>query len=179
MATVLIVNADDFGMSKGQNYGIVECFNNGIVTSTTAMVNAPYVKHAAELSLKHPALGVGLHFVLTYGRPLTPMKNLVNENGELGKWLWNYAEKGILEPNELIEELNAQFEKFIEIFGHSPTHMDSHHFVHMLPQIYPYVEEFANNKSLPLRINRQEIINFNLQVNNIRSTDSFDSRFYG
>ena len=35
MERVLIVNADDFGLSKGQNYGIVEACRNGVVTSTT------------------------------------------------------------------------------------------------------------------------------------------------
>lgn len=40
MAGLLIVNADDFGLSKGQNYGIVECFRHGVVSSTTALVNA-------------------------------------------------------------------------------------------------------------------------------------------
>ena len=35
MERVLIVNADDFGLSKGQNYGIIEACRNGVVTSTT------------------------------------------------------------------------------------------------------------------------------------------------
>ncbi len=38
MERLLIVNADDFGLSKGQNYGIIEACRNGIVTSTTALV---------------------------------------------------------------------------------------------------------------------------------------------
>ncbi|GCQ87781.1 chito-oligosaccharide deacetylase [Escherichia coli] len=33
MERLLIVNADDFGLSKGQNYGIIEACRNGIVTS--------------------------------------------------------------------------------------------------------------------------------------------------
>ena len=34
----LIVNADDYGMTKGVNLGIIEAHKNGIVTSTTLMV---------------------------------------------------------------------------------------------------------------------------------------------
>lgn len=30
MERLLIVNADDFGLSKGQNYGIIEACRNGI-----------------------------------------------------------------------------------------------------------------------------------------------------
>lgn len=50
MERVLIVNADDFGLSKGQNYGIIEACKNGLVTSTTALVNGAAISHAAQLS---------------------------------------------------------------------------------------------------------------------------------
>lgn len=39
--TKLIVNADDFGYSKGINLGIIEAHREGIVTSTTLMTNMP------------------------------------------------------------------------------------------------------------------------------------------
>ena len=50
MERLLIVNADDFGFSKGQNYGIIEAFRNGIVTSTTALVNGQAIDHAVHES---------------------------------------------------------------------------------------------------------------------------------
>ena len=87
MDKLLIVNADDFGLCKAQNYGIIEAFNHGVVTSTTAMVNMAAVEHAALLSAAAPELAVGMHFVLTLGRPLSPMPGLVRD-GELGKWIW-------------------------------------------------------------------------------------------
>ena len=67
MERVLIVNADDFGLSKGQNYGIIEACRNGVVTSTTALVNGAAIDHAAQLSRSTPELAVGMHFVLTLG----------------------------------------------------------------------------------------------------------------
>lgn len=175
----LIVNADDFGMSKGQNYGIVECFRHGVVTSTTAMVNSPWIQHAAELSQENPGLGVGLHFVLTAGRPLTPLKCLVDEKGHLGKDLWDREKQGLLDTVEIRAELNAQYDRFVDIFGHQPTHIDSHHFVHMLPAIYPVVEYFAHQKSLPLRVDRQDIQKYGLFPDAPRSTDAFSPYFFG
>ncbi|VDZ88607.1 protein YdjC [Lelliottia amnigena] len=71
MDKLLIVNADDFGLSKGQNYGIVEACRHGVVTSTTALVNGEAVEHAAALAREWPGLGVGMHFVLTLGMPLS------------------------------------------------------------------------------------------------------------
>ena len=56
MERVLIVNADDFGLSKGQNYGIIEACRNGVVTSTTALVNGAAIDHAAQLSRSTPEL---------------------------------------------------------------------------------------------------------------------------
>lgn len=89
MERVLIVNADDFGLSKGQNYGIVEACRNGVVTSTTALVNGAAIDHAVQLSRDIPALAVGMHFVLTLGRPLTAMPGLTRDgllgNGS-GRW---------------------------------------------------------------------------------------------
>ena len=86
MENLLIVNADDFGLSKGQNYGIIEACRRGVVTSTTALVNGEAVEHAAQLSRDVPELGVGMHFVLTLGMPLTPMPGLTRD-GQLGKWI--------------------------------------------------------------------------------------------
>ncbi len=65
MERLLIVNADDFGLSKGQNYGILDACKNGLVTSTTALVNGAAIDHAAQLSRRTPELAVGMHFVLT------------------------------------------------------------------------------------------------------------------
>ncbi|HEX7963333.1 MAG TPA: ChbG/HpnK family deacetylase [Candidatus Saccharimonadales bacterium] len=57
----LIVNADDFGYSPGVNKGIIEGHTNGIVTSTSVMVDAVAAHEAKELT-KFPNLSIGLHF---------------------------------------------------------------------------------------------------------------------
>ncbi len=179
MEKLLIVNADDFGLSKGQNYGVIEAFHYGVVTSTTAMVNSPDVQHAASLSQLYPGLKIGLHFVLTHGHPLTAMSSLVNERGELGKWLWERAESGLLSMDEIHDELVSQYDRFMAVFGKAPTHIDSHHHVHMLPQIYPLVEAFAQSRAIPLRIGRQEVERQDIPLRYDRSTEWFDAGFYG
>ena len=62
----LIVNADDFGLSKGQNYGIIEAYRNGIVTSTTALVNGRAIDHAVQLSRDEPSLAIGMPLSLLW-----------------------------------------------------------------------------------------------------------------
>ena len=154
MERVLIVNADDFGLSKGQNYGIIEACRNGVVTSTTALVNGAAIDHAAQLSRSTPELAVGMHFVLTLGEPLSAMPGLTRD-GRLGKWIWQQAEEDSLPLEEIAHELACQYRRFVELFGHEPTHIDSHHHVHMFAQIYPIVAAFAREKGIALRIDRR------------------------
>ncbi len=178
MEYLLIVNADDFGLSKGQNYGIVEACRHGVVTSTTAMVNGDAIEHAAQLSRALPELGVGMHFVLTLGLPLTPMPGLTRE-GQLGKWIWEMAEQGTLPLEEIARELDCQFNRFVDLFGREPTHIDSHHHVHMIPAIFPLVAEFARRKGVALRVDLLVEGIEELSADLPPTTDGFSSAFYG
>ena len=63
-ARVLIVNADDLGLSPGVNAGIIEAHLRGIVTSASLMVRQPAAREAARLARAHPGLSVGLHLDL-------------------------------------------------------------------------------------------------------------------
>lgn len=177
MSSLLIINADDFGLSKSVNYGIVDAHRYGVVTSTTAMMNMPNIQHAAELAIQVPTLAIGMHFVLTAGIPLTIMPTLTRE-GKLGKWLWELEDEERLPLDEMIKELYAQYQRFIDIFGRSPSHIDSHHHIHMIAQFYPLVAEFANQKGIPLRVYQEHDSSENV-LNIPRSTDYFSPDFYG
>ncbi|MFP2561912.1 chitin disaccharide deacetylase [Enterobacter ludwigii] len=178
MENLLIVNADDFGLSKGQNYGIIEACRRGVVTSTTALVNGDAVEHAAQLSREVPALGVGMHFVLTLGMPLSPMPGLTRD-GQLGKWIWEQAEQGTLPLEEITRELDCQFNRFVDLFGREPTHIDSHHHVHMIPALFPSVAEFAQRKGVAMRVDREVQALHGLSLSSVSTTDGFSSAFYG
>lgn len=175
MENLLIVNADDFGLSKGQNYGIIEACRRGVVSSTTALINGEAVEHAAQLSRDVPELGVGMHFVLTLGMPLSPMPGLTRD-GQLGKWIWEMAEQGVLPLEEITRELDCQFNRFVDVFGKEPTHIDSHHHVHMIPAIFPIVAEFAQRKGVAIRVDREVP---GVPDCAVKSTDGFSSAFYG
>ncbi|MGD6845587.1 chitin disaccharide deacetylase [Bacillus infantis] len=167
--TKLIINADDFGYSKGVNLGIIEAYQNGVVTSTTLMANMPGAQHAAGLAKKNPGLGVGIHFVLTCGRPVSKeVFSLVNSQGEFNR-ISAIEEQGSAEEIEL--ELTSQFEKFLS-FGIKPTHIDSHHHVHSLPNVYPAVEKIARENQLPIR-------KVSSDPNQLQPVQYFNHEFYG
>ena len=81
MERVLIVNADDFGLSKGQNYGIIEACQATVWSPPRRRWStAQAIGHAAQLEpLTSLSLAVGMHFVLTLGEPLTAMPGLTRE----------------------------------------------------------------------------------------------------
>jgi predicted glycoside hydrolase/deacetylase ChbG (UPF0249 family) len=170
MAIYCIINADDFGYSKGVNYGILEAFQHGIVTSTTMMVNMPGTEHAVRLAKENPAFGVGIHFVLTCGKPiLVDVPSLVNEDGEFRK---RDAQLFYADPGDIERELTAQLETFLS-FGLTPTHIDSHHHVHEHPCVFPIVQKLAEQYDLPIRPVRTK------KTCHLRAVDVFLHQFYG
>ncbi|ECG8590921.1 chitin disaccharide deacetylase [Salmonella enterica subsp. salamae] len=173
MTKLLIVNADDFGLSPGINYGIIEAHRHGLVTSTTAMMNAGSIEQAAEISADFPLLGVGLHFVLSFGAPLSSMPSL-ERDGILGKWLWQAAEQEKIQDDEIVAELHSQYDYFVRLFGRKPTHIDSHHHAHFIPQVWKHVVRFAGETGLPLRVDRQRVIS----TQGVKCVDNFISNFY-
>lgn len=147
----LIVNADDYGMSKGVNLGIIEAHKNGIVTSTTLMVTMPEVEHGLLLAKDYPELGIGLHLNCTLNKPLTDCKSLIKENGDFYKPREN-PNQDLFDEEEIYQEFLAQYELFLKVVGRKPTHLDSHLYAH---QVYPKAKaaaiRLANEKGVAIR----------------------------
>ena len=55
MIKKLIMNADDFGMTQGNSIGILMAHAQGILTSTTCMMNMPYAEFALKEAEKFPS----------------------------------------------------------------------------------------------------------------------------
>lgn len=172
--TKLVINADDFGYSKGVNLGILEAYKHGVVSSTTMMVNMPGAVHAAALALAHPGLGVGIHLVLDCGYPIHPnVPSLVDETGRFYK-MEEMLKKAKL--TDIEKELNAQVEQFFK-YGLSPTHLDGHHHVHGKEMVYPIVEKLARNYKLPIRKVSADDNHSSNQL--LQTTQTFFYEFYG
>jgi predicted glycoside hydrolase/deacetylase ChbG (UPF0249 family) len=82
----LIVNADDYGRTLAVSRGIRQAHRQGIVTSTSVMMNMPNADEDLHLAqLEVPRLGLGVHLTLTAGRPLCAPENvptLVDDEGQ-------------------------------------------------------------------------------------------------
>lgn len=155
----LIINADDFGMCEGNTLGILSAHKNGVLTSATCMMNMPYASLALEEAKKYPHFGVGIHLTLTVGKPLVEgAKSFTDENGYFKRPSHYPDKKPHADEKELYTEWKAQIEKFISIANKKPTHIDSHHHVHMLPWHQDVVLKLAQEYDIPIR-QRQQITN--------------------
>jgi hopanoid biosynthesis associated protein HpnK len=144
----LIVNADDFGLTRQVSQGIIDAHREGIVTSTTLLANGAAFDTAVSMSVRTPRLGIGVHLNLSEGTPVSSkskIPTLLDARGRLhlapGR-LWIEILKRKLSLSEVELELQAQIEKVIRA-GISPTHLDGHKHVHVLPGISDIVIRLA------------------------------------
>lgn len=156
MSLLVIVNADDFGITHGVNESIVACHRAGTVTSTSFMANMASANHAAGLAASLPGLGVGLHFNLTLGRPVADparIPSLVDGDGcfmPRGR-LIRKAALGQLDAGQIGIELLAQLER-MRALGLEPTHFDSHQHVHAIPTVFGVVARQAAGDGKAMRV---------------------------
>lgn len=137
----LIVNADDFGMSEGVNAGVLRAHTDGIVTSASLMVRRPAAEHAVDLARRHRDFDLGLHV-------------------DLGEWRFAggewHAHDVVVDADDaeaVRAEIDRQVERFIELVGAPPSHLDSHQHVHRQEPVRSVAVEVADRIGVPLRQN--------------------------
>jgi predicted glycoside hydrolase/deacetylase ChbG (UPF0249 family) len=126
----LIVNADDFGLSTGVNRGIADCHLRGIVTSASLMVGRPGVLEAVAISRELPELAIGLH--------------------------WDGGGEGLPELDRsdvalVRDEFHRQLDRFFQLLGRGPTHVDSEAHAHRKDGLLPVFQELVEPLGVPLR----------------------------
>ena len=147
----MIINADDFGYCRAVNYGIIDAHLQGVLTSTTLLTNTPGFRHAAGLSKECPSLGVGLHLNIALGQPLTNGSTLTGKDGSFIKPRDLSAFHNYL-PEDILAELEAQYQRFVEVMDKKPTHLDSHLFTtDSNPVMAAAARTLAEKYKLPLR----------------------------
>jgi predicted glycoside hydrolase/deacetylase ChbG (UPF0249 family) len=142
----LVINADDFGYCPKRNQGIIDCYLKNAITNATLLVNALYVEHAVDLALKH-GLPLGLHFNITEGKPVSSIERINSIiDSKNGLFLGKFGLREALLNNKtnqehILIELNAQIDRFKQLTGKNPTHVDGHHHIHVHSQV---VKVFAS-----------------------------------
>lgn len=133
----IILNADDYALTRGISDGILALADAGRISATSAMVNMPRWPEVAGAAVtRRDRIALGLHLNLTYGAPLEPMPRLAPDNvlPPIG-FIIRRAFFGRLDRGEVAGEIGRQLDRFVEIAGFAPDFVDGHHHVHALPVV--------------------------------------------
>jgi hopanoid biosynthesis associated protein HpnK len=136
----LIVTADDFGAAVEVNEAVELAHREGVVTAASLMVMAPAAADAVSRAKRMPALRVGLHLVMTDGRPILPASAVPDLVDESGSFRADLVAFGCLlmcnrhARRQLAAEIAAQFEAF-RATGLALDHCNAHKHFHLHPVI--------------------------------------------
>lgn len=187
MAKQLIINADDYGLTRSVSKGIIKAHRNGVVTSASVMINLAQRADIIEL-LENPSLDIGIHLNLTVGKSILPKEripHLVDKNGYFHK---RKTEKrpvnddGVVNFDDVpVEEIFLEMETQIRHFwGYDlkATHIDTHHHIHAAPKVLDVIIVSALSQDLALRTINPEMME-KVRSRGVRTTDYFEGRFFG
>ena len=133
----LILHSDDFGLHKDINRAILEAAGQGVLTSTSLLVNGPAAREAMEEVKSYPLLGVGIHLNILRGKPLsdpTEIPTLVDSEGLFLNSAWRLllrSAAGKVSTNHVYKEYRRQI-LFMMEHELMPTHFDAEKHTHIL-----------------------------------------------
>ena len=129
---LLIIHADDLGVSHSENIASIHALEKGSVSSASIMVPCPWFPEIAAYAKANPNADLGLHLTLTSEwklykwRPVAPhsdVKSLLDEQGYMNETVEGFLSTAT--PEDVEKELRSQIERARE-FGIDPTHLDAH-----------------------------------------------------
>lgn len=125
----LLIRADDLGFSEAVNLGILKTVKEGIINNVGLMPNMKFSKHGVELLKDYP-ICLGQHTNICVGKPLVDAKlipSLVQSNGEFKtSKMYRNSEEDFVVLDEVILEIEAQYQKFKELTGKNPDYFEGH-----------------------------------------------------
>ena len=161
-AKLLIVHADDLGMSHSVNAATLKAFQTGLVNSGSIMVPCPWLSEIAAFARANPQADLGLHLTLTsewthfrWG-PVTPkdrVTSLLDKDGYFRLTESEAAQKA--DPKEVELEIRAQIER-AKALGIVPTHLDSHMgTLYQTKELFDVFLRVAREYKLPVRVAKE------------------------
>ena len=135
---MLIVNADDFGVSPSASDPTIQLYEQGALSSASAMVGMRDTARAASLA-RERELPTGLHLNLTlpFAAPTVPAPMGERQRRlteAFGRESWRERSGPDPDSRLIADAIEDQLERFREAFG-EPTHLDGHHHIHVHPAV--------------------------------------------
>ena len=152
-AKLVIITADDLGLSYAANAAVYESLRAGVATSAGLVVPGPWARQAAA---SYRGEDVGVHLTLNaeydlyrWG-PVTHAPSLLDGDGGFPRTLvdlWEHAD-----IDEVRKECRAQIERAI-YWGFDVSHLSAHlGAMELRPEFFDVALELASDFRLPLRL---------------------------
>ena len=145
----LIINGDDFGLSQNYSRNILKCFDCGVLSSTSVIVNYPDNYNMIE-ELSSRGIDCGLHLNISSGISISRKKTSItddNLNFFPPPLFFLKYQMGKIRLEDIFEEFTQQTKKILE-FGITPTHLDVHHHLQLIPQIHKVMETISKTYNI-------------------------------
>jgi predicted glycoside hydrolase/deacetylase ChbG (UPF0249 family) len=161
-AKLLVVHADDLGMSHSVNVASTKALDAGAINSASIMVPCPWFSEIAAYARSRPEADLGLHLTLTsewkhyrWGPVLSKDRagSLLASDGYLYP---NEAEAAArISPREAEAEVRAQVER-ARAFGINPTHLDAHMgTLYQTKELFDAVLRVGREYGIPVMVSKE------------------------
>lgn len=148
----LIINADDYGLSKSISDGIILGIREGYITSTSIMANMIWAEYAIQKALEYNIDCIGLHINLTVGKPIITNDNLINNNGQ-----FYYNKEQIENPKLTYQDAYNEIMAQVNVISNYSDgklkidHLDTHHHLMDNPNIKQAIVDISQKLNSPIR----------------------------
>jgi predicted glycoside hydrolase/deacetylase ChbG (UPF0249 family) len=160
-AKLVIIHADDVGVTHSVNSATIQAFETGLVNSASLMVPCPWFPEIADYAKSHPSADFGLHLTLTSERvyyrwgPVASRDLIPTLLDSEGYLLQDWTPSTHIDPQQAEIELRAQINRAYAM-GLHPTHLDSHQdrLYQNGQQLFQVALRLAHEYKLPLFVTR-------------------------
>jgi len=155
VTTLLVVSADDFGLTDGVCRAVLRAHRDGVVTATSLLAVGRSFELAARMLADHPELDVGAHLAIVGEDPpllsAREIPTLVDRRGAFPLSYRTVVRRGAtgrLDPDDVRREFTAQLDR-IASAGQPVSHLDTHQHTHLWPSVARVVVELATERGVP------------------------------
>ena len=164
---LLILHADDIGLSKSVNQASFKALKEGLVNSGSIMMPCDFINEVGEFAINNPNIDLGLHLTVTsewrdYKWGGVANSNVISSMLDKKGNLFENKKKFTLNasPNDLKKELQAQID-LAKSIGIKPTHIDSHEGALFFDQsIFKTYLDIGEENQLPVFVPKEVAVHF-------------------
>jgi chitin disaccharide deacetylase len=168
-AKLIIVHADDVGVTHSVNAATIKALESGLVNSASIMVPCPWFPEIADYAKAHPDIDFGLHLTLTSERiyyrwgPVASKASVPSLVDPTGYFYHDWSAETLpqghpairIDPQDAEREVRAQIDRGLAM-GIRPTHLDSHQYRLVVTgkELFDVFVRVAHSYKLPIFVNR-------------------------